>query len=180
MSEILIIKVIESSENLMIVRDVALVLLGIFATIISNIFYKWYIRPINVDKKRKIINGKSGKFYLIPNKNKGKSASKNCTSRIFLQGRLNNREIVIETLLSWSPALHNGFTDINVKDERNVDLCFNPQNSIIKFADHRGYNNFVKPKLFKVAQPPCNPVNRHVMFLYEAFLSMMARYFQVS
>ena len=146
MSEILVIKVIESSENLMIIRDIALVLLGIFATIISNIFYKWYIRPINLIKKPKIINGKSGKFYLIPIKNKGKSASKNCTSRIFLQGKLNNKDIVIETLLSWSPTLHKGFTDINVKDERNVDLCFNPKNSIIKFADYRGYNNFVKPK----------------------------------
>lgn len=136
-------------------NEAVFVLIGILAAITSNIVYKWYERPINFIKgEPKIINGNSGKFYLVTIKNEGKTASKNCISRIYLQGKLNGKEIIIETLLSWAPAFHKGVTDINVKDERNVDLClnpivdwvFNPKNSILKFADHRGYNKFVQVK----------------------------------
>lgn len=126
-------------------KEIALVLSGVLATITSNIIYRWYVRPIIKIGNLFKINGSSGTFYLISLANEGKSILKNCSAQLYIEGKLNDRDIFLDGILPWSPSLKKGFLDINIRSKGDIDLFFIPKNSKkLKVPTYQGYNNFIK------------------------------------
>ncbi|MEK6863331.1 MAG: hypothetical protein AABW53_01405 [Nanoarchaeota archaeon] len=120
---------------------------GICANFLSNLIFAFWNKPINfIEDEVTERKSSSGIFYRIIVKNKGKSASKNCTSRIILTGKIDEKDLFLETLLPWAPALNSGIVDINVDDARELDLCLYKDGSIV-IPNHKGYNNHEKPLL---------------------------------